>query len=77
MENQLEIDLAKRPPWQTFDELQKKLHQLSMHPERIQRNHIDEILTEIENCITDHVLPASMHKIIGTSTVQIIHLLGK
>lgn len=77
MENELKIDLSKRPPWQTFGELQSKLHQLSMHPDRIQSIGIDAILTEIQECITEHVLPDAMYKTIGIASVQLILLLGK
>lgn len=77
MENTFEIDLSKRPPWKMFDELQCKLHQLSMYPERVQNDDIDEILTEIQKCITEHVLPDSMYKTIGVTTVHLILLLSK
>lgn len=77
MENTLEIDLTKRPPWQMFDELQCKLHQLSMYPEQIKRDDIEKILQEIENCVQQHVLPDSMHKTIGMMTVHLILLLRK
>lgn len=77
MENNLKIDLTKRPPWKVFDELQCKLHQLSMHPEQMPIDDIEKFLTEIQNCVMQHVLPDSMHKTIGTMTVHLLLLLRK
>lgn len=77
MENTFKIDLTERPPWKVFDGLQCKLHQLSMYPDQMQTDDIEKILTEIENCIKQHVLPDSMHKTIGMATVYLLLLLGK
>lgn len=74
---ELKIDLTKRPPWQVMDELQCKLHQLSMFPDQVHTNDIDKILTEIQNCVMQHVLPDSMYKTIGVMTVHLQLLLGK
>lgn len=74
LENELKIVLSKRPPWQTFDALQQKLHQLTMHPERIQGDGINAILADIQDCITEHVLPDAMCKTIGIASVQLILL---
>ena len=77
MKNAIHIDLTKRPPWQTFDELQCKLHQLSMCSEEIHGDDVNKICTEIEKCITEHVLPDSMYKTIGDMTVHLVLLLSK
>lgn len=77
MENSFNIDLSKRPPWQTFDDLQCKLHALSMYPQRIDSNEINEILTDIAKCISQHVLPDTMYKSIGIMTVHLFLLLSK
>lgn len=77
MENTFDIDLSKRPPWQTFDELQYKLHQLTMHPNEIHSDDVNKICTEIRECITQHVLPDSMYKTIGIMTVHLVLLLSK
>lgn len=77
MENTFLIDLTKRPPWKAFDELQCKLHQLSMYPEQIHSDDINKICTEIRKCISEHVLPDPMCKIIGIMTVHLVLLLSK
>lgn len=77
MENTFVIDLTKRPPWQTFDELQCKLHQLSMYPEQIHSDDVNKICTEIGKCITEHVLPDPMYKTIGVMMVHLVLLLSK
>lgn len=77
MENTFKIDLVKRPPWQTFDDLQYKLHQISMFPDQMQSDDIDRICSEIKNCITEHVLPDPMCKTIGVMMVHFLLLLSK
>lgn len=77
MKNAIHIDLTKRPPWQTFDELQCKLHQLSMCSEEMLGDDVNKICTEIEKCITEHVLPDAMYKTIGDMTVHLVLLLSK
>lgn len=77
MENTFNIDLTKHSPWKVFDGLQHKLHQLSMYPDQMQTNKIAKILTEIQNCIKQHVLPDSMYKIIVMATIYLLLLLGK
>lgn len=77
MENTFHIDLTKRPPWQTFDELQRKLHQLSMYPEQMSRDDVNKICAEIRKCITEHVLPDPMYKTIGVMMVHLLLLLSK
>lgn len=76
LENTFNIDLSKKPPWQTFDELQFRLHVASMTPEHIQYNDIDHILNDIRLCVTQHVLPDSMYKTIGIMTLHLLLLLG-
>ncbi|XP_055295120.1 protein disks lost [Sitodiplosis mosellana] len=75
MKNTIHIDLTKRPPWQTFDELQCKLHQLSMYPAQINSDDVNKICWEIGKCITEHVLPDPMYKTIGDMSVQLVLLL--
>lgn len=77
MENTFHIDLTKRPPWQTFDELQLKLHQLSMYPGQMNTDDINEICSEIRKCITEHVLPDPMYRTIGVMMVHLLLLLSK
>lgn len=78
MENTFVIDLTKQPPWKTFDELQYKLHQLSMYPEQVHSSDdVNNICTEIRKCISEHVLPDPMYKTIGIMTVHLVLLLSK
>lgn len=77
MENTFQIDLTKQPPWQAFDKLQCKLHKLSMFPEEIKSSDVNEIGSEIRECISVHVLPDSMCKTIGVMMVHFLLLLGK
>lgn len=78
MENTFLIDLAKRPPWQTFDILQHALHELSMYPEQVHSSDdVNKICTEIRKCISEHVLPDLTYKTIGIMTVHLILLLSK
>lgn len=76
MKTAFHIDLAERSPWKTFDDIQLKLHQLSMKPDQIADGiAINGILTEIRKCITVHTLPDSMYKTIGQATVHLALLL--
>lgn len=70
------IDLTKRSPWKTFDDIQLKLHELSLKPEQmLDSSTINGICMEIRNCINGHTLPDSMYRTIGQSTVYLAVLL--
>lgn len=76
MKSTFHIDLAKRSPWKTFDDIQLKLHELSLKPQQIpDSGTINGICMAIRNCISEHTLPDSMYKTIGQSTVYLAVLL--
>lgn len=76
MKSTFQIDLAKRSPWKTFDDLQLKLHELSLKPQRIpDSGTINGTCIAIRNCISEHTLPDSMYKTIGQGTVYLAVLL--
>lgn len=75
MKTTFTIDITKRPPWQTADDLQYKLHQLSMFPQKIHGENINQICMDIEKCISEHVLPDPMCKTIGVMMINLLLLL--